>query len=280
MTPQAYCAEKVASAGSNLTAAFRLLEGPRRLAMEAVYAFCREVDDVADECQDQAVAQQKLAWWHQELDRAFAGTAAHPVGKALEPVIEPFDLPKSDFEAVLHGMARDLHPMEIKDFGMLDGYCDQVAGAVGRLSARVFGPCNHDCLSYATELGIALQYTNIIRDVGEDARRGRVYLPTSLLEKHRLQTNQILALEDSRALRKALAEMAEHAHARYESALRLLPPSCRKAQRPGLIMAATYRDLLHAIQELDFAVMHQRVTLGWFRKRLLVLLTWWGRRPR
>ncbi len=280
MTPQAYCAEKVASAGSNLTAAFRLLERPRRLAMEAVYAFCREVDDVADECQDQAVAQQKLAWWHQELDRAFAGTAAHPVGKALEPVIEPFDLPKSDFEAVLHGMARDLHPMEIKDFGMLDGYCDQVAGAVGRLSARVFGPCNHDCLSYATELGIALQYTNIIRDVGEDARRGRVYLPTSLLEKHRLQTNQILALEDSPALRKALAEMAERAHARYESALRLLPPSCRKAQRPGLIMAATYRDLLHAIEELDFAVMHQRVTLGWFRKRLLVLLTWWGRRPR
>lgn len=280
MTPQAYCAEKVASAGSNLTAAFRLLERPRRLAMEAVYAFCREVDDVADECQDQAVAQQKLAWWHQELDRAFAGTAAHPVGKALEPVIEPFDLPKSDFEAVLHGMARDLHPMEIKDFGMLDGYCDQVAGAVGRLSARVFGPCNQDCLSYATELGIALQYTNIIRDVGEDARRGRVYLPTSLLEKHRLQTNQILALEDSPALRKALAEMAERAHARYESALRLLPPSCRKAQRPGLIMAATYRDLLHAIEELDFAVMHQRVTLGWFRKRLLVLLTWWGRRPR
>lgn len=280
MTPQAYCAEKVASAGSNLTAAFRLLEGPRRLAMEAVYAFCREVDDVADECQDQAVAQQKLAWWHQELDRAFAGTAAHPVGKALEPVIEPFDLPKSDFEAVLHGMARDLHPMEIKDFGMLDGYCDQVAGAVGRLSARVFGPCNADCLSYASELGIALQYTNIIRDVGEDARRGRVYLPTSLLEKHRLQTNQILALDDSPALRKALAEMAKRAHARYESALRLLPPSCRKAQRPGLIMAATYRDLLHAIQELDFAVMHQRVTLGWFRKRLLVLLTWWGRRPR
>ncbi|MFM1827018.1 MAG: squalene synthase HpnD, partial [Pseudomonadota bacterium] len=140
--------------------------------------------------------------------------------------------------------------------------------------------CNQDCLSYASELGIALQYTNIIRDVGEDARRGRVYLPTSLLEKHQLQANRILALDDSSALRKALAHMAASAHARYDKALTLLPPSCWKAQRPGLIMAATYRDLLHAIEELDFAVMHQRVSLGWMRKRLLVLLTWWGRRPR
>lgn len=266
MSPQDYCQQKAQQAGSSFTAAFRLLPPDRRSAMEALYAFCREVDDIADECTDPTVAAIKLAWWRQEVDKVFAAESQHPVGLALAGPCKTYQLQRSDLLAVIEGVSSDLNPLPFADFAMLDAYCDQVAGAVGRLSARVFGPTDEPTLAYATELGLALQYTNILRDVGDDARHGRVYLPDGLLAQHGLNRRDVLSRKDTPALRAVLARLAELAHGRYDQALALLPARRRADQRPGLVMAAIYRDLLRAIQESDYAVLHQRISLGPARK--------------
>lgn len=280
MTPQDYCRDKAQQAGSSFTAAFRLLPADRRAAMEALYAFCREVDDIADDCSDPTVAAIKLAWWRQEIQAIVAGSSQHPVGLALHPVIAAYGLDPKDLLAVVEGVTSDLHPMPIADWDALDAYCDQVAGAVGRLSARIFGPVNEPTLAYATTLGLALQYTNILRDVGDDARHGRVYLPELLMSSHGISRRAVLDLQGSTGLTGALKELADRAHQRYDEALDLLPADQRSAQRPGLVMAAIYRDLLRAIEDTGFDVLHQRISLGPARK---VWVAWWaaaGRLPR
>jgi phytoene synthase len=289
MTPQAYCAEKAASASSSFTAAFRLLDPRRRAAMEALYAFCREVDDVADDCSDQAVAQTTLNWWRSQLvhradrsapDAHVPGTVCHPVIQALGPVIDDFDLPIDDLALIISGVERDLYPLEFSDWSALDDYCDQVAGAVGRLSARIFGRVDESVLQYASRLGLALQYTNILRDIGEDARRQRVYLPDTLLRDHGLHRTDVLSLSDTPQLRAALAELAQRAHALYDQALADLPSWSVAQQRPGLVMAAIYRDLLKVIETSNFQVLHQRIALTPSRKLWLGLKTMAGWLPR
>lgn len=295
MTPQAYCAQKAASASSSFTAAFRLLDPRRRAAMEALYAFCREVDDVADDCSDQAVAQTTLNWWRSQLiaraDRAdgadhsgsdgqASGTVCHPVIQALGPVIDDFDLPIDDLALIITGVERDLYPLQFNDWSALDDYCDQVAGAVGRLSARIFGRVDEAVLRYASGLGLALQYTNILRDIGEDARRQRVYLPEALLHAHGLHRADVLSLGQTPQLTEALAELAQRAHGLYDQALDDLPAWAVAQQRPGLVMAAIYRDLLKVIQESDYQVLHQRIALTPSRKLWLGLKTMAGWLPR
>jgi 15-cis-phytoene synthase len=280
VTPQDYCAKKSSEAGSSFTAAFRLLPTDRKQAMEALYAFCREVDDVVDECSDPALAEVKLHWWRQELDQIAAGTSQHPLGQALHPCIGRYGLNMADLHAVVDGMEMDLTTGHYPDFASLDLYCDRVAGAVGRLSARIFGTISDQTLAYATELGLALQYTNILRDVGDDARKGRVYLPEALLSRYGSSGEAVLGLSATPELTQALADMAQKAHARYDKALDLLPKSERVAQRPGLVMAAVYRDLLRTLEASDFAVLHQRISLSPARK---VWVAWWaaaGRMPR
>lgn len=292
MTPQAYCAEKAASASSSFTAAFRLLDPRRRAAMEALYAFCREVDDVADDCSDQAVAQATLNWWRSQLvaradlvdqpesDANAPGTVCHPVIQALGPVIDDFDLPIDDLALIIAGVERDLYPLQFSDWSALDDYCDQVAGAVGRLSARIFGRVDEAVLQYASRLGLALQYTNILRDIGEDARRQRVYLPDTLLQAHGLHRADVLSLSETPQLTSALAELAQRAHALYDQALDDLPSWSVAQQRPGLVMAAIYRDLLKVIQESNYQVLHQRIALTPSRKVWLGLKTMAGWLPR
>jgi phytoene synthase len=292
MTPQAYCAEKAASASSSFTAAFRLLDPRRRAAMEALYAFCREVDDVADDCSDQAVAQATLNWWRSQLvaradlvdqpesDANTPGTVCHPVIQALGPVIDDFDLPIDDLALIIAGVERDLYPLQFSDWSALDDYCDQVAGAVGRLSARIFGRVDEAVLQYASRLGLALQYTNILRDIGEDARRQRVYLPDTLLQAHGLHRADVLSLSETPQLTSALAELAQRAHALYDQALDDLPSWSVAQQRPGLVMAAIYRDLLKVIQESNYQVLHQRIALTPSRKVWLGLKTMAGWLPR
>jgi len=287
MTPQDYCAQKSASASSSFTAAFRLLDPKRRQAMEALYAFCREVDDVADDCSDQAVAQATLQWWRLQL-QALETTEAteapdlplHPVILALRPVVDEFQLPPEELHLILTGVERDLYPMTFTDWAALDEYCDQVAGAVGRLSARIFSDCDDQVLLYASQLGLALQYTNILRDIGEDARRGRLYLPQSLLDQYALKRDQILGLQSNLQLRSALAAFALRAHHLYDEALAVLPRSAITGQRPGLVMAAIYRDLLRVIQESNYDVLHQRIALTPARKFWLGLKTMAGWLPR
>ena len=298
MTPQAYCAQKAASASSSFTAAFRLLDPKRRAAMEALYAFCREVDDVADDCSDQAVAQTTLNWWRAQLiaradraDRAdqadrsgsdahASGTVCHPVIQALGPVIDDFGLPIDDLALIITGVERDLYPLQFDDWSALDDYCDQVAGAVGRLSARIFGQVDEAVLRYASGLGLALQYTNILRDIGEDARRQRVYLPETLLKAHGLHRRDLLSLTETPQLVQALAEFAQRAQQLYDQALADLPAWAVAQQRPGLVMAAIYRDLLRVIQESNYEVLHQRIALTPTRKLWLGLKTVAGCLPR
>ncbi|NBT34432.1 MAG: squalene synthase HpnD [Betaproteobacteria bacterium] len=266
MSPQEYCRDKTAQAGSSFTAAFRLLPAERRESMEALYAFCREVDDIADDCSDPSVAAIKLAWWRNEIDVIARGESQHPVGRALHAALIKHDLPQNDLYAVIDGVSRDLHIRTMPSWEELDAYCDRVAGAVGRLSSRVFGASSPEVDAYASELGLALQYTNILRDVGGDARQGRIYLPDPLLMSHGLSHEDILLRRPSGGLTEALSELARRAHDRYDRALLLLPAQARAAQRPGLVMAAVYRDLLRTIEQSDFDVLNQRISLGPARK--------------
>lgn len=274
MSPDAYCQDKAARSGSSFYYSFLFLPAPQRQAMTALYAYCREVDDVVDEVRDPQVAQVKLAWWRDELARIVAGAPQHPVGHALQVPIQRYQLDGGQLAEVLDGMAMDLHPVLYPDLPALLAYCHRVAGVVGQLSARIFGFRNPATLDYAHALGIAFQLTNILRDVGEDARRGRVYLPGDLMARHGLTAAAVVQLQDTPALRTALRELGETARAQYARALALLPAEDRRAQRPGLVMAAIYRTLLDEILAADCNVMHQRIGLTPLRKLWLAWRTW------
>jgi len=266
MTPDQYCAAKVAESGSNLVAAFKILEPQPRAAIMALYAFCREVDDIVDECKEPDLARIKLAWWREEIGRLFDGGPQHPVGKALAPTVAVHDLPQSQFLEIIAGCEMDLLQNRYAGWQDLELYCDRVAGAVGRLSARIFGEVNEAVLEYATLLGRALQYTNIIRDVGDDARRGRIYIPAEALHQFGVDAAGILRFEHSAAFQSVMADMARRAHNLYDQALARLPRDQRSAQRPGLIMAAIYRELLRLVESESFQVLNQRISVAPARK--------------
>jgi 15-cis-phytoene synthase len=174
MTPDEYCREKVAKSGSSFYYSFLFLPPERRSAITALYAFCREVDDVVDEQHEPTVARAKLAWWRQEVAHVYSGDAQHPVARALQTVVARYPLPQAHFQTVIDGMAMDLDQNRYLDFAALEQYCHRVAGVVGLMSAEIFGYEHADTRQYARDLGIAFQLTNILRDVGEDARRGRI----------------------------------------------------------------------------------------------------------
>jgi phytoene synthase len=175
--PYSYCRDKAAASGSSFYYAFRFLPAERRRAITCFYAFCREADDVVDECREPAVALAKLAWWREEVGRLYSGNPQHPVTQAMADVVGQFGIPRESLEEILDGMEMDLTQTRYADFKHLRLYCHRVAGVVGEVAARIFGHTRHETLDYAARLGLALQLTNILRDVGEDARRGRIYLP-------------------------------------------------------------------------------------------------------
>jgi len=204
VTPDEYCQQKAAASGSSFYYAFHFLPPPRRRAITALYAFCREVDDVVDEVHDEAVAQTKLAWWRQEIARTFDGSPQHPVAQALVPVVREFALPQEHFQTIIDGMAMDLGQTRYLDFAALELYCHRVAGVVGLLSAEIFGYTNPATRGYARDLGVAFQLTNICRDVGEDARRGRIYLPQEDLARFGVAASSILRAEYSPAFQSLM----------------------------------------------------------------------------
>ena len=266
MTPDEYCQQKAAGSGSSFYYSFMFLPPPRRTAIMALYAFCREVDDVVDDATDAGVASAKLAWWRGEIHAAFDGTPRHPVALALKPVVAAYALPEAHFQAVIDGMAMDLERNRYLDFAELESYCHRVAGVVGLMSAEIFGYTNPATRQYAHDLGIAFQLTNIIRDVGEDALRGRIYLPQEDLARHGVTAASILQRAGGPAFRALMADEVRRARAWYDRALGTLPAEDRKAQRPGLIMAAIYRALLDEIARDDYAVLDHRVALTPVRK--------------
>lgn len=279
MTPQQYVQDKAAASGSSFYYAFRFLPPPRRAAITAFYAFCREVDDVVDEMRDPGVALSKLQWWRAEVQQAYAGQPSHPVMQALMPLAPDFDIRAEHLGAVIDGCEVDLQQNRFLDFPALERYCHLVAGIVGEVAANIFGRTQAQTLQYAHRLGLAMQLTNIIRDVGDDARRGRIYLPISELQRFDVKAHEILQRQSpwgySDRFEALMRFQAERAHATYDEAMALLPEVDRRAQKPGLMMANIYRTLLREIEKQGFRVLHQRTSLTPLRKLWIASVTHW-----
>ena len=265
-SPQDYVQQKAAASGSSFYYAFLFLPPPRRAAITAFYAFCREVDDVVDEVSDPGVAATKLAWWQSEVGRAYAGQPSHPVMQALMPHAAEFGIETRHLLAIIEGCQMDLTQTRYLDFAALEKYCHLVAGIVGEVSARIFGQVDAKTTEYAHKLGLAFQLTNIIRDVGEDARRDRIYLPVNELQQFDVKAHEILKGVYSERFTALMKFQAERAHALYDEALALLPAADRRSQKPGLMMASIYRTLLREVEASDFQVLHQRIALTPLRK--------------
>ncbi len=274
MTPDQYCQNKTAQSGSSFYNSFRFLSAERRHAITALYAFCREVDDVVDECSNESVARTTLAWWRGQVAEIYGGKPQHPVALALVPVVKQFHLPQEHLLEIIDGMEMDLNQHQYADFKSLQLYCYRVASVVGLLAAEIFGYTDRKTLKYAHDLGIALQLTNIIRDVGEDARRGRIYLPQDEMAQFGVHTNDILDARETDAFRKLMQFQIERAQRFYDQALAELPAADRKAQRTGLIMAAIYRATLQEVVHSGCHVLRERVSLTPLRKLWIALLTW------
>ena len=279
MTPQQYVQDKAARSGSSFYYAFLFLPPPRRAAITAFYAFCREVDDVVDEVQDPGVAATKLAWWRKEAASAFAGHASHPVMQALMPLTAEFGIRADHLNAVIDGCQMDLEQSRYLDYAGLARYCHLVAGIVGEVASGIFGRTEPSTIEYAHRLGLAMQLTNIIRDVGDDARRGRIYLPVSELQQFDVKAHELLNRQPpwgySERFTALMRFQAERAHRCYDEAFALLPDADRVAQKPGLMMANIYRSLLREIEADDFAVLHQRISLTPIRKLWIAMQTNW-----
>jgi len=233
MTPQAYVQQKAASSGSSFYYAFLFLPPQRRAAITAFYAFCREVDDVVDETSDMGVAQTKLAWWQTEVHKAFAGQPSHPVMQALMPLAGEFQIEERHLQAVIEGCQMDLAQTRYLDFAGLQRYCHLVAGVVGEVAAHIFGQSQDQTTAYAHKLGLAFQMTNIIRDVGEDAMRGRIYLPLDEQQRFGVKAKELLQRQYSDKFTALMKFQTDRAHALYDEALALLPAADRRTQKPG-----------------------------------------------
>jgi phytoene synthase len=274
MTPDEYCQQKAVASGSSFYYSFLFLPAERRRAITALYAFCREVDDVVDEPGELQVAAAKLAWWRSEVAHLFAGNPQHPVTKALAPHAQACGITPERLNDIIDGMEMDLTQTRYLDWPGLERYCYRVAGVVGLLAAGIFGYRDPRTLGYAKDLGIAFQMTNIIRDVGEDARKNRIYLPMEDLKRFNVPASDILNARQSDGFSELMAFEAARARGYYDKAMAALPAEDRRAQRPGLIMAAIYRALLEEIERDGFRVLSQRTSLTPLRKFLIAWKTW------
>ncbi|WP_020652364.1 presqualene diphosphate synthase HpnD [Massilia niastensis] len=274
MSPDEYCQQKTVQSGSSFYYSFLFLPPERRRAITALYAFCREVDDTVDDATDQSVARIKLAWWRTEVSAMYKGSPTHPVTQALQPHVAPYQLQEQHLLAIVDGMEMDLDQSRYLDYAGLQRYCWHVAGVVGILSASIFGYTNVQTLAYAEKLGLAFQLTNIIRDVGEDARKGRIYIPVNELQQFGVTAADLLNARHSDKFEALMRFQTERAQRIYDEALALLPKEDRRAQRPGLMMSSIYRTLLDEIERDGFQVLSQRTSLTPLRKLWLAWKTY------
>ena len=277
MTPQEYCKQKTKESHSSFLTAFIFLKKEKREALTALYAFCREVDDIADECLDHEIASRKLNWWREEIERLFKSEPQHPVSKALHPFISHFNLSKNYFIEIIDGMEMDVKFNRYESFEQLQLYCYRVASCVGILSANIFGFKNKNTLDFAKNLGIALQLTNIIRDLGEDARRGRIYIPLDELKKLDVSEEEIISLKNSKKIKDLVKNQVERAKQFYDLAIKTLPAEDKKSQKIGLVMGNIYYVLLNEILKDDpEKILNQKTILPGFRKLRISILTMLG----
>jgi len=274
MTPDEYCHQRAAKSGSSFYYSFLFLPAERRRAITALYAFCREVDDAVDEPADPQVARAALAWWRAEVAQLYAGRPQHPVTQALAEAIGPYDIAQRHLGEIMDGMEMDLTLNRYPDFASLRLYCHRVAGVVGLLAAGIFGYRNPKTLEFAEKLGLAFQLTNIIRDVGEDARKDRIYLPGDEMQRFGVAASDVLAARHTEGFSRLMAFQAERVKGCYAEALAALPAEDRRSQRPGLIMAAIYRALLDEIGRDGYQVLARRTALTPIRKLWIACRTW------
>jgi len=274
MTPDQYCEDKARQSGSSFYFSFMFLSGNKRRAITALYAFCREVDDVVDESTDELVARSTLNWWREQVAEIYGGKPQHPVAQALVPIVKQFNLSREHLLEIIDGMEMDLNQPRYPDFKSLQLYCYRVASVVGLLAAEIFGYTDRKTLKYAHDLGIAFQLTNIIRDVGEDARRNRIYLPLDELQQFGVTAADILNAKETAGFSDLMSFQIERAQRYYRQAMEHLPPADRKAQRTGLIMAAIYRATLHEVASSGCHVLKERISLTPTFKLWLAFKTW------
>ena len=274
MTPDQYCQDKTAKSGSSFYYSFLFLPPDKRRAITALYAFCREVDDVVDECTDANVARTTLNWWRGEVAEIYGGKPQHPVALALVPVVKQFNLAQEHLLEIIDGMEMDIDLPRYPDFKSLQLYCYRVASVVGLLSVEIFGYSDRQTLKYAHDLGIAFQLTNIIRDVGEDARRNRIYLPMDELQEFGVPAADILNARETENFHRLMAFQIERARRYYQQALAHLPAADRKAQRVGLIMAEIYQATLNEVEKSGCHVLKERVSLTPTYKLWLAFKAW------
>lgn len=279
MTPEQYCQDKTAKSGSSFYYSFLFLPKNKRLAITALYAFCREVDDIADAEMDNNIKLVKLEWWRSEIESLFEGSANHPVTQALISPIKDFNLEKQYFIEIIDGMEMDLKKVRFANFEELNLYCYRVAGVVGLLSASIFGYQDKQTLEYAKKLGLALQLTNIIRDVYEDSLRDRLYLPLDELEKFSVTENDIFQRKNTESFQKLMRFHAERAHQSYQEAFDTLPLQDRYTQKTGIIMAAIYENTLNEMEADGLQILKHKVAIPPLRKIIIALKTlfkeWW-----
>lgn len=266
MTPQQFCQEKAAASGSSFYYSFLFLPADQRNAITALYAYCREVDDIVDNVHERSVAQAKLDWWQEEIQRLFHHQARHPVSLALQPHIENFQLSETHFQQILDGMQMDLNQYQYADFAELKIYCHRVASVVGIMAAEIFGYQDPHTLHYAETLGLAMQLTNILRDVREDYQRGRIYIPLDELDKFGVAAADFAEHKTKPNLLALFQHQTQRAQQLYTEALASLPAQDRYPQRSGLIMAEIYRTLLDEIERDGFRLLEQRIHLTPLRK--------------
>jgi phytoene synthase len=266
MKPDEYCKNKASRSGSSFYYSFLFLPERQRQAVTALYAFCREVDDIVDECSNTDVARAKLQWWKNEISDLYNGSPQHPVSQALSESLLHFSLEKRYFEDIIDGMLMDLEIFSYNSFEDLKRYCYRVASVVGLLTVEIFGYSDSKTLQYAADLGLAFQLTNIIRDVREDAERGRIYLPQEDLKMFSVSMDDILTFKDSENFRALMHFQSDRAHQYYNQAYSLLPEIDRYAQRGGIIMASIYESLLREMKNDGLDVLRTRTKLTPLRK--------------
>lgn len=272
----AHCEAVVRHSHSSFAAAFWMLPAPKRRALHAVYAFCRLADDIADDPQVGGDRRRLLARWRRELADAYRSKSEHPVGIALCDTVHRYRLPEETFQDLLDGVESDLNGEPIDSFEDLRRYCYRVASTVGLQIVRILGFRNARSLEYAKALGIAVQLTNVLRDVGEDAAAGRIYLAREDLDRLGVAPRDLLEVPLREEVRLLLALYAERARIQYERADELLPAEDARMLRPAQAMGRIYRTLLEELQRRGFPCLEESLRLSRRRRLVIAAGTWLG----
>jgi phytoene synthase len=272
VTPDQYCQEKAAKSGSSFYYSSLLLPPERRRAATALQAWRLELDAIVHENHDAGVALQRLDWWRAEIRRLYDGQPSHPVSHALHPYLA--DLPQAEMTQVMDGTEMDLAQSRYFDDAALGKYCRAVGATLGKLNARLLGFTDPRTLDAAERLGMAQLQVRIVREVGHDARQGRIYIPVSTLQRFEVPAADIMQSRSSDQFVALMQDQATTARTLYHDALALLPRADRRAQRAALALAAIHQALLDEIEASHFQVLSQRIALTPMRKLWIAWKTW------